>query len=765
MKYLLLSTISLIMGLSAATAADQKPNIIYIMSDDHAAHAIGAYGSRLAALNPTPTLDRLAKEGILFENAFCTNSICSPSRACVLTGQYAHTNGSYDLSGKVEPENQYLAIEMKKAGYETAMIGKWHLKVEPAAFDFYTVLPGQGDYHNPTFRVRGDKEWGQNTIKFEDKHSSDAITDITLDWLKNREAKDQPFFLMHHYKAPHDYFEHAARYDSYLADVDVPMPDNLWPENQPKFGSIATRGYQDELVPHVGTSIGNRNPRRSYAVDLPPRFPKDFPADYDPADYTEREITEMSYQAYLKTYLRCVKGIDDNLARLFAYLEETGQMDNTVIIYTGDQGFMLGEHDYQDKRWMYEESMRMPFLVRYPKSIPAGTRTDAIVENVDYAPTMLAFAGVDTPDYMQGKSFKSICETGQEPEGWKQEAYYRYWMHMAHHDNPGHVGIRTKTHKLIYYYACSYQGGYRTPPAWELYDLEKDPLENVNQYSNPEYREIVTELKDRLAALRQRVGDTGEDFPACEAVLQEFWDYDGDDQASAIALSSYYRQRREAELLEKTFKDIKPEFLLSNNSLAKWTYEPKGWEIWKDGTITCNMKTVKDKNGKEKQVGMGYIWTKKDYSDFSLSLEYKLSPGANSGVFYRTDPSNPVQGGFEIQLMDNEGFQKNKGKPLSANKLNGSFYDGQAPDFDPSKPVGQWNRFQLICKGPNITVKINNKPITYVNVDNWDTAGKNPDGSDNKFKTALKDLPRSGKIGLQNHGQKVWFRKMQIKEL
>ena len=203
-------------------------------------HAIGAYGGRLAKLNPTPTLDRLAKEGMLFENAFCTNSICTPSRASILTGQYAHTNGVFDLGGRIEPGRQALAIEFGKAGYETAMIGKWHLKVEPGDFDYYCVLPGQGKYHNPEFRIQGDKPWPKNVIKKDGMHSSDAITDIALDWFKNKRDKDKPFFVMHHYKAPHDYFEHAERYNDYLKDIDIPEPESLW--SQSDFGSLATRG-------------------------------------------------------------------------------------------------------------------------------------------------------------------------------------------------------------------------------------------------------------------------------------------------------------------------------------------------------------------------------------------------------------------------------------------------------------------------------------------------------------------------------------------
>ncbi|EMI18665.1 mucin-desulfating sulfatase (N-acetylglucosamine-6-sulfatase), partial [Rhodopirellula maiorica SM1] len=443
----------------------------------------------------------------------------------MLTGQYNHVNGAFDLSGAVEPGKQMLAIQMRDAGYQTAMIGKWHLKVEPADFDHYCVLPGQGDYHDPKFLVRGEKPWGKNKIEFDGQHVTDVITDLTLGWLKDGWDQEKPFFLMHHYKAPHDYFDNAERYESYLADVNIPEPKTLL-KRDPKFGSIATRGADDELLPHIGTSIGGRNPRRSYLLDLPTMYPDEFPENYDPANYSDEENTRLAYNAYLKKYLRCVKGIDDNLGRLFKHLEDTGQLDNTVIIYTGDQGFMLGEHDYQDKRWMYEESQRMPFLVRYPKTVKAGQRFDTIIENVDYGPTMLDFAGAKIPDAVQGRSFKSLLENGTEPNDWKQEAYYRYWMHMAHHDNPAHVGIRTKTHKLIYYYGCNYDGGYQTPPGWELYDLKNDPHETRNLYDNPEYAKLVGELKMRLAATRQRVGDDGSHYPDCEAVVQEFWDYD-----------------------------------------------------------------------------------------------------------------------------------------------------------------------------------------------------------------------------------------------
>lgn len=527
--------------------AAERPNILYIMADDHAAHAISAYGGRLAEIAPTPHLDRLAQEGALLTNVFCTNSICSPSRACVLTGQYNHTNGAFDLAGRVPPGRQMLAREMKNAGYQTAMIGKWHLKDEPADFDYYCVLPGQGSYHSPVFRIRGEQPWGKNTVAYEGLHVTDVITDRTLEWLREGRDTSKPFFLMHHYKAPHDYFENAERYESYLADVEIPGPESLW-DRPSDFGSLATRGADDELIPHIGTSIGGRNPRRSYLGDLPSLYPREFPPNFDPADFSEEENTRLAYNAYLKKFLRCVKGIDDNLGRLFAYLEETGQLDNTLIVYTADQGFMLGEHDYQDKRWMYEESQRMPFLVRYPAGIPAGQRLDALVENVDFAPTLLDFAGGDVPDTVQGASFRTLLETGHEPEGWKQEAYYRYWMHMVHHDNPAHVGIRTKTHKLIYYYGCNQDGGYQTPPAWELYDLVNDPQETHNLYDDPAAADLVAALKQQLAETRKRVGDDGSHFPACEKVVQEFWNYDEADRKRAVELSHAFLERRLKEL-------------------------------------------------------------------------------------------------------------------------------------------------------------------------------------------------------------------------
>ncbi len=532
--------------------AQDRPNILFIMSDDHTTQAVGAYATVLKEIDPTPTIDSLAREGILFENAFCTNGICTPSRACIITGQYNHNNGVFDLGGRIEPDRQMLPIQMRNAGYQTAMIGKWHLKTEPN-FDYYKVLPGQGKYYDTEFRVQGDQPWPKNTVKHQGEHSSDAITDSTLKWFQEHRDPNRPFFVCHQFKAPHDFFENARRYQSYLADVDIPEPATLY-DVPDSWGSIATRGHEDELMPHIGTSIGSRNPRRSYAVDLYKRFPEEFPPGYDPASLSEVETTKLAYQAYLKKYLRCVKGVDDNLKRLFDYLKQEGLYDDTVIIYTGDQGFWLGEKDYQDKRWAYDQSQRMPFIVRYPPTIPAGQRSNAIVENVDYPALMLDYAGAEIPESVQGKSFRSICENGREPPGWKTAAYYRYWMHMAHHDNPGEMAIRTKTHKLIYFYGCDYQGKKRTPAGWELYDLTSDPQELNNVYDDPQYAAIRDELKAQFAQLRLDIGDDGSHYPQCEEVVQANWDYDERARQRAIETSHEFLARREAELAKRRAK-------------------------------------------------------------------------------------------------------------------------------------------------------------------------------------------------------------------
>ncbi len=529
----------------------KQPNIIYIMSDDHTSQAFGIYGSRLSSLNPTPTLDKIANEGIIFNNCFVTNSICTPSRATIISGQYSQANGVIDLEGEVETKNQYLPQEIKKLGYQTALVGKWHLTHQPN-FDYYNIFTQhhqQGSYFDPYLTESGMHYEPFNGLpNYEGKQymgqSSDVITDITLDWLENKRDKSKPFFLMHQFKAPHDDFEYAPRYKDYLEDTEIPEPASLYDNGNN--GSIATRGANDSLIHVIGSSVSKRNIIRNMGMRIwSTEFTKRNNPDFDTTQadgLDDKEYIHKTYQEYLKRYLRSVKGIDDNVARLIEYLKKEGLYDNTIIVYTGDQGFMLGEHDYIDKRWMYDESMRMPFFVRYPEKIKAGTRTDAIINNADFAPTLIELAGGTPPEHMQGHSFKHILETGEEPENWQQSTYYRYWMHMAHaHANPAHFGIRTKKHKLIFFYGkywvdtdnpdaewnkASWGNRFtmHTPVAWEFYDLSKDPQEMNNAYKDPAYKDIIANLKEQLVAKRKELNEEdGDKYPHIQKVIDAHW--------------------------------------------------------------------------------------------------------------------------------------------------------------------------------------------------------------------------------------------------
>ena len=538
--------------LLVAQNKSQKPNIIYIMADDHTSQAFGIYNSRLSKLNPTPTLDKIANEGIIFDNCFVNNSICTPSRAAIMTGQYSQANGVLDLEGELPMERQYLPIELKKLGYQTALVGKWHLEAQPN-FDYYNVLTQhgqQGSYFDPYLT-----ETGMHYAKHEEKayegkqykgHSSDVITDLSINWLKNKRDKNKPFVLFHHFKAPHDNFEYAPRYKDYLENTEIPEPASLY--DNLSNGSIATRGANDSLLSIIGSSVSKRNTIRSQGMMLwNKNSVKSSDPNFDPSlkindQMTDREYTHATYQEYLKRYLRCVKGVDDNVAKLVEFLKKEGLYDNTIIVYTGDQGFMLGEHDYIDKRWMYEESMRMPFFVRFPEKIKAGLRTDAIINNTDFAPTLIEMAGGKAPKQMQGHSFKKILETGKEPKCWEKSTYYRYWMHMAHaHANPAHFGLRTKQYKLIFFYGKYWvdtdnptavwnknswgnQFAQHTPAAWEFYDLSKDPQEMHNAYKDPEYKKIIAKLKKQLIAKRKELKEEdGKKFPHIQKVIDQHW--------------------------------------------------------------------------------------------------------------------------------------------------------------------------------------------------------------------------------------------------
>lgn len=471
--------------------SNQRPNILFIMSDDHASHAMSCYGSRI---NRTPNLDRIAEGGMRFDNCFCTNSICTPSRAVILTGTYSHVNGVTTLDSRLDGRQVTMPKLLQAAGYQTAVVGKWHLghggDADPTGFDYWNVLPGQGLYHNPEMIEMGERKTFPG-------YATDLITDFSLDWLKKRDA-DRPFFLMCHHKAPHRPWE----------------PDD-------KHALL----YENEEIPYPKTFNDDYSNRAAAAAVAKMRIDRDMTLtdlkQPTPEGLTPEEEKKWKYQRYIKDYLRCVASIDDNVGRLLDWLEAEGLAENTIVVYTSDQGFFLGDHGWYDKRFMYEESLRMPFIIRHPRSIAPGSVNEQMILNVDFASTFLDYAGVSIPAHFQGSTFRALLE-GATPDGWQTSMYYRYWMHLAHHHVYAHYGVRTLQHKLIYYYA----DGLGQPgsiddsrePEWELFDLAADPFELMNVYDDPAYAVVKAELTAELHRLQAKVGDTPYKHPSAQGL-------------------------------------------------------------------------------------------------------------------------------------------------------------------------------------------------------------------------------------------------------
>lgn len=477
----------------------RRPNILFIMADDHAANAIGCYGSRLAGLDPTPSIDKLADEGARLDRVACTNALCTPSRASILTSKYGHITGVRTIVDSLDPTLPHLGTLLQAGGYQTALIGKWHLFSEPTGFDDWQYLSAahqQGTYFDPELTTRHE-----GTIQVPG-YVSDIITDRSLAWLRDRD-RDRPFFLMCHHKATHDFWQFPDRH-AHRFDDEIPEPSNLFEDK-----SHRSAGSRD-----FGSSVSPGNRYRSLA-DV---FAAD---DYvtgrlDTTGMDAEQVTRAAYRKYVRDYLRCAATIDDSVAELLTFLDEDGIAEQTVVIYTSDQGMLLGEHDHGDKRWMFSESLQMPFLVRYPPEIAPRSVNDDIITNLDFAPTLLDYAGLDVPDDMQGRSFRGNL-AGRTPADWPQAMYYRYWMHMDIHGVPAHYGIRTGRYKLMFFYGLPLDAtGSNYPPTpvgWELYDTESDPDENHNVYDDPAYADVVAELTAELDRLKRHYGDTDERYP------------------------------------------------------------------------------------------------------------------------------------------------------------------------------------------------------------------------------------------------------------
>lgn len=486
-----------------------QPNILFVMSDDHAAHAISAYGSRI---NHTPNIDRLAEEGVRCDHCHVTNSICTPSRATILTGQYGHINGVKTLSDVLNGRRPLLLQKLlQKAGYQTGIFGKWHLghggDADPTGFDQWKVLPGQGDYHNPMFHTPQGEEQHEGYV-------TELITEMCTDYLDQRDP-DKPFFLCCHHKAPHRWWEPSDKYKDLFKDTDLPVPETFDDDYSNRCDAAARASmrvdshmmYRDlKLIPPEGKKLTS-------FIFIPEDL-KGFSLTTAEGEthtfQTRQHVREFLYQRYIKDYLRCVQSIDDSVGGLLDYLDENGLADNTIVIYTSDQGFFLGDHGWYDKRFIYEHSLQMPFLMRFPGSIEAGSTCDAMMTNHDFAPTLLDYAGVDVPLEMQGVSARTILE-GEVPDDWQTSIYYRYWMHLAHHDVTSHYGVRNHRYKLIYFYGESLGAtgaiDQTTDPQWELFDLETDPFEMKNVFDDPAYATVRDNMLKELDRLQVQYED------------------------------------------------------------------------------------------------------------------------------------------------------------------------------------------------------------------------------------------------------------------
>ena len=458
----------------------RRPNIVFVLTDDHAAHSIGCYGS---VVNETPRIDEVAEHGWRFDNCFVTNSLCTPSRASILTGSYSHVNGVYSLYTPLDASQTTFISQLKASGYRTAMVGKWHMGHgaghDPDGFDYWDVLPGQGDYWDPTF-ISPD---GRRTVE---GYATDIITDLAIDWV-DQLVGDDPWCVLVWHKAPHRPWEPKPEHRALYEDPR-PIPSTFWDDYSTRSASV--RRVAMRVADHLNTD------------DL-----KDDP----PAGLTYEELAVWKYQVYMRDYLACVHSVDENVGRLIDWLRERGDFDDTMLVYSSDQGFFLGDHGWFDKRLMFDESLRMPFLLSYPNAVSAGGRHDGLVSNGDMAQTILEAAGVEPGERMQGRSFwHDIADTPGSPPA--EGVYYRYWENDDFiHGAPAHYGYRTACFKLIYYYndgfGLPFTGPFTFPPEWELYDLDADPTEVRNVYDDPAYATIREELKAAMWREQSRLSD------------------------------------------------------------------------------------------------------------------------------------------------------------------------------------------------------------------------------------------------------------------
>jgi N-acetylglucosamine-6-sulfatase len=494
--------------LAGGKYTEKKPNIIFILSDDHANNAISAYGSKV---NMTPNIDRIAKEGVIFTNSFCTNSICQPSRANILTGKHSHMNGVTYNGARWDGQQKIFPRLLKKSGYQTALIGKWHLVPNPTTeFDYWKVLKGfggQGAYYNPTF----DTQEGEEKVT---GYSTDIIGNDAIDWLNNERDDSNPFLLMVQFKSPHVPRRPPLRYLNLFENVDIPEPSTLYDDHadREKYSSEAFVHVSDlneeilGIFPPKDSNIALNKWQKKWCSRLTDEQMKKFHEAYDARNTEYYEMkkngaldnhkarTKYGYKRYMQEYLACIQAVDDNVGKILDYLEDKNLANNTVIVYCSDQSYFTGEHGWYEKRWMYEESLMMPFMIRWPDVIKPGLEISEMVQNIDYMPTFLEIAGQKIPADVQGCSLMPFIVGNNKIQNWRQSIYYHYYEHGGH-NVPRHDGVRTKEYKLIHYY---------TDNVYEMYDLDKDPDELKNVFNDPFYKDIKEAMIDELKKLRKK---------------------------------------------------------------------------------------------------------------------------------------------------------------------------------------------------------------------------------------------------------------------
>ncbi len=697
----------------------KRPNIVFIFSDDHSYEAVSAYGGRLSKVAPTPNLDRIAKQGIRFDNCFVTNALCGPSRAVIQTGKHSHLNGFMENEHRFDGNQQTFPKLLQKGGYQTAVIGKWHLGTDPQGYDFWNVLPGQGTYYAPDFRTPKGLVAGTPGV-----YVTEEVVNKSIEWLNNDRDKDKPFMLMVQHKAPHRFWLPPVHLLEEYVSKNYPEPKSLFDD----YKGRGTPANTQDMTLRVTMDLALDNKMVPFRQDrMNEAQRKQWNKVYDGirADVLKKrpqgvDLVRWKYQRYMADYLACIKSLDESVGTMLDYLDESGLADNTVVIYASDQGFFLGEHGWFDKRFMYEESLKTPLLVRWPGVAKAGTVNKQMVSNLDFAQTFLDLAGLDQPSDMQGKSLKPLFE-GKKTDAWRDSIYYHYYCFPEYHAVRRHDGVRNSRYKLMHFYDLD---------EWELFDLEKDPKEMKSVHDDPEYADALKLMKGELAKLRKqykvppapklRKGETL--FPP----WREFGTFDvGLGNKGWISLFD-----------GKSLKGWRQPFASKPGEPVSQIAQPKGIKVV-DGEIHLSP---------DPQVF--YLHTR-EFTDFILELEAKMpKEGFDSGVGFRCvlPKGKNLPHGYQSEISDIRSggiFDIGVGwmnPPEDQDEID-DFVQRTGTFLQPEK----WNQIRVRCKGNHIKTWINGQLSSNIK----------------------DDTHKRGTIGLQHHSKEgvYRFRNLRIREI